>query len=201
MTLSSHEDELEDDEKRQLLSGLETSATKMNRIVTDLLDMDRIERGIIEPKRESINVGELVERVTAELCSSGERKIIVDVEPVVLDVDAARVERIVENLVLNALRHTDDDTPVWVRVFADDGGGVLAVEDAGPGIPEELRGTIFQPFRRGRGETPYEGSGIGLSLVARFAELHGGQAWVQERPGGGASFRVFLPNTPSSPVP
>jgi signal transduction histidine kinase len=125
------------------------------------------------------------------------REIIVDVEPVVLDVDAARVERIVENLVLNALRHTDDDTPVWVRVFADDGGGVLAVEDAGPGVPEELRGTIFQPFRRGRDETPYEGSGIGLSLVARFAELHGGQAWVQERPGGGASFRVFLPTAPA----
>src|SRR5204862_4031170 len=125
---------------------LETSATKMNRIVTDLLDMDRIERGIIEPKRESIDVGALVERVTGELCASGEREIVVDVAPIVLEVDPARVERIVENLVLNAFRHTDDDTQIWVRVFADDEGGVLAVEDAGPGVPEEFGGTIFQPF-------------------------------------------------------
>jgi signal transduction histidine kinase len=130
-----------------------------------------------------------------------ERQIIVEAESIVLAVDAARVERIVENLVMNAIRHTDDDTPVWVRVFADEGGAVIAVEDAGPGVPEEIRGTIFQPFRRGPDESAYSGSGIGLSLVARFAELHGGQAWVQERPGGGASFRVFLPEGSPEPAP
>ena len=58
--------------------------------------------------------------------------------------------------------------------------------------PAEMRATIFQPFQRGRGEQAAPGSGIGLSLVARFAELHGGRAWVEERPGGGASFRVSL---------
>ena len=70
----------------------------------------------------------------------------------------------------------------------------MSVEDAGPGVPDEIKESIFMPFNRGaRGAENTEGFGIGLSLVARFAELHGGKAWVEDRAGGGASFRVFLP--------
>lgn len=68
---------------------------------------------------------------------------------------------------------------------------VLTVDDEGPGVPEHLKAVIFEPFRRG-GESHAPGTGIGLSLVARFAELHGGRAWVEDRAGGGASFRVLL---------
>ena len=70
------------------------------------------------------------------------------------------------------------------------------VEDDGPGIPEEMREAVFEPFRQAPGSSTAAhspGVGIGLSLVRRFAELHGGRAWVDERPGGGASFHVFLP--------
>jgi signal transduction histidine kinase len=76
-----------------------------------------------------------------------------------------------------------------------EGDGILiAVEDDGPGVPEELREAIFEPFRQGPTTSPHSpGTGIGLSLVGRFAALHGGRAWVEEREGGGASFRVFLP--------
>jgi hypothetical protein len=68
---------------------------------------------------------------------------------------------------------------------------LVCVEDEGPGVPDELKASIFEPFRKGEPGTP--GSGIGLSLVSRFAEFHGGRAWVQDRPGGGAAFLVFLP--------
>jgi signal transduction histidine kinase len=98
----------------------------------------------------------------------------------------------VENLLANAARHTRKGSNVWVRVKHHDAGATIVVEDDGPGVPDELREQIFEPFRRGPGQLQ-PGSGIGLSLVARFAELHGGHAWVEERAGGGASFRVFLP--------
>jgi signal transduction histidine kinase len=119
----------------------------------------------------------------------------VTAEPVVAWVDPAKVERVVENLLANADRHTTPDTPVWVTVARQDGGVLLAVEDAGGGVPKELRSALFEPFRQGPGAPAHApGVGIGLSLVARFAELHGGRAWVQDRPGGGASFRVLLPD-------
>jgi signal transduction histidine kinase len=61
-------------------------------------------------------------------------------------------------------------------------------------VPDDLKEAVFEPFRQGAGPNPSPGVGVGLSLVARFAELHGGSAWVQDRPGGGASFRVYLPD-------
>jgi two-component system sensor histidine kinase MtrB len=122
-------------------------------------------------------------------------------EPVVAWVDSAKVERVVENLLANAGRHTTADTPVWVRVARRDDGVLLAVEDAGGGVPRELRAAVFEPFRQGPGAAAHApGVGIGLSLVARFAELHGGRAWVQDRPGGGASFQVLLPDSADQPM-
>jgi signal transduction histidine kinase len=80
-------------------------------------------------------------------------------------------------------------------VGRDDRGVSIVVEDAGPGVADELKQAVFEPFRRGDGTpNPSPGVGVGLSLVARFAELHGGRAWVEDRPGGGASFHVFLPD-------
>jgi signal transduction histidine kinase len=99
----------------------------------------------------------------------------------------------VENLVRNAAKHTPPDTPIWVHVHDDaaNGGVVVGVDDNGPGVPDDLKRSIFEPFHRG--VTTAEGSGIGLSLVTRFTELHGGRTWVEDRVGGGAAFRVWLP--------
>jgi signal transduction histidine kinase len=81
---------------------------------------------------------------------------------------------------------------VHVRVHARTNGVVLEVEDEGPGVPDDLKETLFEPFKQGN--TPGgRGVGIGLSLVKRFAELHGGTAHVEDAPGGGARFVVTLP--------
>jgi signal transduction histidine kinase len=86
-----------------------------------------------------------------------------------------------------------------VRRSPDGEGVLIAVEDAGAGVPEELRASVFEPFRQGPDAPPHApGVGIGLTLVARFAELHGGRAWVEERPGGGSSFRVLIPGPPQA---
>ena len=109
------------------------------------------------------------------------------------------VERIVENLLANAVKHTPGDSRIWVRVERTDDGALIAVEDDGPGIRAEDRERIFEPFVQGSGVGP-GGAGVGLALVVKFAELHDGRAWVQERAGGGSSFRVLLAFEPEESV-
>jgi two-component system sensor histidine kinase KdpD len=178
-----------------LVRRIATNARKLERLLADLLDLDRLQRGIVEPQRRPTDLAELIHRAVAETENPQGRVIDVQVARVVASVDGAKVERIVENLVSNALRHTEPAAHIWVRAEPSDGGIVIAVDDDGPGIPDALRDDVFAPFRQAPGSAAGHspGVGIGLSLVRRFAELHGGQAWVQEREGGGSSFRVSLP--------
>ncbi|HEV8419755.1 MAG TPA: PAS domain S-box protein [Actinomycetota bacterium] len=192
LTLEREDVELGGEEGRDLVHRMATNAKKLNRLLSDLLDMDRLARGIVEPKRQLTDVAEVARRVVEDVEQGG--RVRLDLEPAEVWVDPAKVERIVENLVANAVRHTPGRAEVWVRVRPQGGGVLLTVDDSGPGIPEADRTAIFEPFRQLPGDQPHSpGVGIGLSLVARFAEIHGGRAWVEERPGGGASFRVYLP--------
>jgi PAS domain S-box-containing protein len=178
-----------------LLQRLSSNARKLNGLLADLLDLDRLARGTLTPRRQVIDMGALVRRVVEEAGAHEEHAVVVDAPAVRIAADAPKMERIVENLVVNAARHTAAGTTIWVQVQPQPDGVLLLVEDEGPGVPAQLREQIFQPFRKGRNIADHApGSGIGLALVAQFASLHGGRAWVEERPGGGASFRVFLPN-------
>jgi PAS domain S-box-containing protein len=182
------------EEARQMTRRLVANARKLERLLTDLLDLDRLARGILEPKRRRTNLIELAERVVKE-ADVGDRPLELEVEPLVAEVDPAKVERILENLLVNAMRHTQEGTPIWLRIRREANGILLMVDDTGPGIPEADREAIFQPFQQGSDAPAHSpGTGIGLSVVARFAEIHGGRAWVEDRPGGGASFRVLLPS-------
>ena len=162
-----------------------------------MLDLDRLSKGIVAPQRSRTDLAVLVSRIAQEWRQRSGRRLEVMAEPVVAWVDPAKVERILENLLANADRHTTRDTPVWVKLARRGQEVLLAVEDAGSGVPPELQAVLFEPFRQGPGAPAHApGVGIGLSLVARFAELHGGRAWVQDRPGGGASFQVLFPDAP-----
>jgi PAS domain S-box-containing protein len=195
LTLQRAGSSLTEEDTVDLVDRLVANAGKLDRLLADLLDLDRLSKGILEPQRSRTDLAALVGRVAQEWRQRSGRQLEVLAEPAVAWVDSAKVERVVENLLVNAGRHTTPDTPVWVRVARRDGGVLPAVEDAGGGVPRELRATLFEPFRRGPGAAAHApGVGIGLSLVARFAELHGGRAWVQDRPGGGASFQVLLPD-------
>src|SRR5512132_1008410 len=162
------------------------------------LDAGRLAQPTVTPELERVDLGELVERVVKDASTEllADRTVHVDVCPLLLEVDPPKIERIVENLLANAARHTPPGTPVWVRVQPRDHGALLVVEDAGPGVPQPLRETIFQPFRQGpRPASHAPGVGIGLALVRVFAQLHGGRAWVEDRrQGPGASFQVHLPD-------
>jgi PAS domain S-box-containing protein len=181
------------DDTDDLLGRLAANARRLDRILTGLLDLDKLDRGIVELRREPVDLASLVAGVVSEAADElGTHPVSLDLLPIQVLADAAKVERVVENLLANAARHTDPGTPIWVRVGPLDRGALLCVDDAGPGIPAEQRESIFRPFQRG-GATYAPGSGVGLALVAQIASLHDGQAWVEDRAGGGASFRVLLP--------
>jgi signal transduction histidine kinase len=190
-------------EEDTLIDGILQSGRKLNRVVGDLLDLERLDRGLVEPDRAPTDLGSLVGRVVDEAMFADQHPVHVEVaEPLEMDVEGGTIERIVDNLLVNAVRHTPPATPIHVCVERCDGGARISVEDEGPGVPDDIKTLVFQPFRQGAGV--HSGAGIGLSLVAKFAELHGGRAWVEDRPGGGATFRVFLPGqtrTPAEPLP
>ena len=199
LTLEHKADILADADRSDLYTRLVANARKLDRLLNDLLDLDRLTHGIVAPKRRPTDVAALAARIADDWGLLNGRRPQVVAQPVTISLDPGKVERIIENLLANAARHTPRDTPVWVRVEHPPGGDgvLLAVEDAGAGVPAELRDSVFEPFRQGP-DTPTHapGVGIGLTLVARFAELHGGRAWVEERAGGGSSFRVLIPDAP-----
>lgn len=194
LTLESSRLDLPPGDALDLVARIAANARKLERLLGDLLDLDRLQRGIIAPQRRPADLAALVARAVNESDVDKGHEIVTEVAEGSFLIDAAKVERIIENLLSNAIRHTPPGTKIWVRAEPTEGGVSITVEDAGPGLPEELRDAVFEPFRQAPGSSSEHspGVGIGLSLVRRFAELHGGRAWLEAREGGGASFRVFL---------
>ncbi|MGH2597077.1 MAG: PAS domain-containing protein [Actinomycetota bacterium] len=198
VTMAREDLELPAEEMRDLSRRIAQNARKLDRLVTDLLDLDRLSRGIIEPLFRPTDVGGLVWEIVTDSEVLTDRQVDLKTESIVIACDAAKVERIVENLLGNTVKHTPANSRIWVRVEPWEGGALIVVEDDGPGVPPDQREKIFEAFLQGETASPHlSGVGVGLALVARFAELHDGGAWVEERPGGGASFRVFLPTQPA----
>jgi PAS domain S-box-containing protein len=194
--LQRHDADLSPERRAMLLASLVRNARRLERLLGDLLDLDRLDRSVIEPVRRPTEVADLVARVVHRLEDAD--RIHLEVPRVVASLDGPKVERILENLLVNALKHTHEGSTVWVRGEVLSDGLVLVVEDDGPGVPDDLKPMVFDAFVRGAGthRSHSPGTGIGLSLVARFAALHGGRAWVDDREGGGASFCVLLPDRP-----
>jgi signal transduction histidine kinase/putative methionine-R-sulfoxide reductase with GAF domain len=196
LTLEQSQLRLPTDDTLDLVHRIAANARKLERLLGDLLDLDRLQRGIVSPQRRPTDVAALVDRVVAEVENPDARPIDVEVPAISVSIDGPKVERIVENLIANALRHTPPGAHIRVWANAQDDGVVIGVDDAGQGVPEGSRESIFEPFEQNPSPASEHspGVGIGLSLVRRFAELHGGRAWVEPRDGGGSSFRAYLPN-------
>jgi two-component system sensor histidine kinase MtrB len=194
LTLEKHREDLTPETIDETVAALAQAARRLDRLLADLLDVERLRRGLVVLRREPVDLGALVQRVVAETHPDG-REVRLDVEPVVAEVDRTKLERIVENLVVNADKHTPAGGAIDIRLTRRGRDVMLVIEDDGPGIPDEFKQEVFETFNRGpnvMSMTP--GAGIGLSLVARFAAVHGGRSWVEDRPGGGASFHVLIPD-------
>lgn len=196
-TLRQRGSELDDDARELLLERIGHNAERLDDLLADLLDLDRLTRGDVAPRLETVDLAELT-RLVVDGIDPDRHPIELDLDDEVpARVDGARVARIVENLVANAVRHTPAGTRIWVRVTRWRDDVHLVVEDSGPGVPDELREVVFEPFRQGD-QTPARGTGVGLAVVAEFTAIHGGRAWVTDRSGGGASFHVALPREPTT---
>jgi signal transduction histidine kinase len=181
------------DEADALLDRLARNADRLDRLLTDLLDLRRYELGVMGVRRERCRLDAIV-RDAVEQLDDDEHPITLELEHVEAMIGPVKFERIVANLVRNATIHTPPGTPITVTLRAADGRCNLRVADRGPGVPLDQRGRIFEPFQQG-GTAPAHrpGTGIGLSLVAAFVALHEGEIRVDDVPGGGAVFDVSIP--------
>ena len=168
------------------------SGRKTNRLLNDLLDLDRIDRGLLQIDRQPTDVGALATRVMRECEALSAHPVRVEADRVLVELDPTMVERVIENLLVNAARHTPLGTPVRVAVHGRSDGIELAVEDEGPGIPDELKSVMFDSFRQGPGAN---GGGVGHRAVAREALRRAPRrhANAEDRAGGGARFVISLP--------
>ena len=193
-TLERLDKELDEEMRNHLLRTLVERSKGMNALLTDLLDLDRLDSGIMAPRRYPLELTQLMRSLLAKTEVAGAGLVDVEGGDCRANVDPPKVERIVENLIANASAHAPGGSRIRIRCWREGDAAVIAVEDEGPGVPAELRDKVFEAFYRGPDAVRRPGSGMGLSLVARLTEMHGGRAWVQDREGGGASFRVLLPD-------
>ena len=182
--LASPTPALEEEDRLGLAETIRGEASRLDRVVEQLLDLSRLEAGAVEPHRELWHVDELVSQSLTGLGADAAR-VQVEIGPSTppVEVDAAQVERVLANLIDNALHYSPPGSGVVVR--AEQGATELRlhVVDHGPGLPAEERDALFQPFRRGT--AGQRGSGLGLAIARGFAEANGGRVWAQDDPAGG----------------
>jgi signal transduction histidine kinase len=169
---------------------------RANRLVDDLLSACELAEGHGRLDRETFDLAQLAEDVVAANAESLHwarcPHLVERSGPVVGRWDRSRVERVLENLLSNAMKYAAG-CAIEVRVWAAGGDAYLSVKDAGPGIAEGDRDVIFERFRRGTRTGGVSGSGLGLWIVRTIAEAHGGSVGVESAPGRGATFTVRLP--------
>jgi signal transduction histidine kinase len=184
---------------RGMIELVAERADQMIRFVNDWLTLSRLdqEKGIKETRE--VDVAEIVEDVVKRTRQDPwAEKITIQssVAHTPICADRGSLAELVGNLLDNAVRYTPPGGTVTVEADATETGATVAVRDTGPGIsPEDLE-HIFEPFYRGHAQKNIPGTGLGLPIVKRIAERHGGRVEVQTTLGEGSTFRVFLPRTP-----
>lgn len=182
--------------QRRYLQAAVRSGEHLQALLANVLNFAKLEMGVERLHVEEADLLALA-RETVEALEPLAREhgatVRLEVAPAPALVDRTKVRQILFNLVQNAIQHSPPGGEVVVSAgLAPDGGVLLAVQDQGPGVAPEDRERLFEPFVR-LDRHPREGLGLGLAIVRRYAELHGGRAWVESEPGRGSTFRVSLP--------
>ncbi|MEX0716396.1 MAG: adenylate/guanylate cyclase domain-containing protein [Planctomycetaceae bacterium] len=198
-TLAGHYGEISDAAREQLEIMLR-NARRLLRLINQLLDLSKLDAGSMELRTSRVDLVPLLNRVCACFESAAHRKDILlqftsEAPALVAEVDLDKLEKVLFNLLSNALKFTDDNGRIRVRLLREDDRCEIIVADTGRGIPAAELPHIFDRFRQADGTLTreHEGTGIGLALVREFVELHGGKVTVDSQVGGGSRFTVHLP--------
>jgi two-component system sensor histidine kinase KdpD len=188
--------------QKNLAGEIQESAARLNRLVSNLLDMTRLESGAVKPRLEWCDVADLVNVALRhnerELARHPVNLSFPQPLPLV-KMDFVLIEQVINNLLLNAAAYTPPGTPVEVKAWVAPEAMAISVADRGPGLPEEALPHLFEKFYRVPG-APAGGTGLGLSIVKGLVEAHGGRVEARNRPEGGAEFTIYLP-LQASPEP
>ena len=188
-----------DDQKRVMLETVNADADRVTRLITELLDVSRIEAGRMEVHRQLVSIPERVEKIVAGRVAAGDApdRFRVAVAPTLPEtwLDADKVDQILGNLIENAVRHGAGTVTVVVEPLEAVGrdalvGVAVSVRDEGDGVAPEMVPRVFRQFWRAKRRG---GAGLGLYIVKGLVEAHGGTITVQGAPGGGAEFRFTMP--------
>jgi signal transduction histidine kinase len=195
--LSNNWDNLDDSQRRTFVERISANARALGTVVQDLLDFSLLDQGRLQVSPVELDLAEATAAVVERLGPTlADHEVELHLVPTPVAGDLSAIDRIATNLLTNAAKYAPTGTRVSVDVQpTGGGGGALIVSDQGPGVPPEERAQIFTRFYRGSGETVLatRGVGIGLSVVAEFVERLEGRVHVDEAPGGGARFTVWLP--------
>lgn len=182
-------------QRAQMLADIETAADRLEQLVANVLDLSRLETGMLKLKRERVPVDELVSTsVVAATLGTDERRIELDLpdDLPVLEIDETLMRQVLVNVLRNAARF---DTGGSIRVNARAVGHSVEIRviDHGPGVPEAERRRLFEPRARRRPAVRGEGTGLGLVISRGFVEANGGTIRIEPTPGGGATAVVAVP--------
>ena len=178
------------------VSEMRRSTDQLTAMVTDLFELAQLDAGIIEVERSRARLGEVVDDAVAAVRTQADAKRLSLVTELGLASAAGcspRMERVVQNLLVNAVRHTPADGTVRVRGQAADGRLVVVVEDTGEGIPADQLPHVFEPFFRGDPSRTGAGAGLGLALARRIVDALGGTIVAESTSGAGSRFAVQIP--------
>ena len=186
-TVLEYGERLEDDKRLELVQRALANAQRGMHVLDDVLEVDRLRQRERRGVHPVAPLADVLGPVVSDDVSWADR-VRVEASSVPVQVEAGIVHRILDNLVSNAARHTQG--AIVVRADREEDGVHVTVSDDGPGIPEDLVDHVFDPYVRLEGDDA--GIGLGLYLVRRLAEIHGGRVWVENLPAGGACFHVLL---------
>ena len=188
--------------QQAMVTEIQEAARRLNRMVSNLLDMTRLESGYVKPRLDWCDVADLIHIALKDTEKDlAEHKVGVEIAPglPLVRMDFVLTQQALANLLLNAAFHTPPGTSVHISASQEDNALVLIVADTGPGLPLDAITRIFDKFYRAP-SAPAGGAGLGLSIVKGFVEAQGGQISAENRPGGGAVFTIRLPLTETLPV-